>query len=640
MIGGILCMSLFSNIVQGFHAARNSRKAGKHAEKLQALQKAEAEKRWEESAKLQRELHDLTIRANRENLEKQLKAQRDIFEDQARLATWPLNNSAPATNTEFERQLQDGKIPELQIFVIHDGTVRSQTSLNKAIENEEREVEALFTTLPRPCVHTTNILKKPTDPIGTAAVNLIYDVYKLAPCLLIVMAWVNEKLRFDFYTWDSLGDKVKIPSVDWDVLGLQKQKLRDAIASDKYREAFGEEIVKAIESAIEIEDNAIRKAAGDSDLLFAYKTDIADAYAKVFARPKVSGYLDAVIKEELKWALRLPIMMLTDAYHLSSSSILPNFPKYAKKVSNGGVRKDNFDTLFGLAGNELPRSQRLKVCALLAKSFADQGMKECEEYYLEESGRIVEEIGIADSHGAEIWSENKDIPKALEILGEIQPDRYTSLYEKFIVAKDRPKQAEEEELPLKISLEPRMKCEVLRKIPQSPEWTFPAIRIKNGSEKSYKGLRVTIINGETGESRERVISIPKKEAICVDDVAFLGNNPKSFEVVINHSSGMKKECFREGWQETGYPVAPQIKVYCVRCSWAIAGKNPVIRNTGNTDVFVELWRLQRRAKGNPYKIRAGKEYEFGYSEWKHSLDKNEPFWIKINGITISCVIRS
>lgn len=239
-----------------------------------------------------------------------------------------------------------------------------------------------------------------------------------------------------------------------------------------------------------------------------------------------------------------------------------------------------------------------------------------------------------------------------QLLSENDIDAFLKKTEKYAPFDGKPQasregeneshEGDEVELPLEISLEPcmQLQCEVFHDAPQSPKFVFPKIRITNRSQKEYEGARIRIINSKSREYYlQKIITIAKDEAICVDDVGFIDPLPESFEVEISHSCGIKKERFGEGWQEQGLPVAPPIKVYWLNCTWSTDGVNPVIKNMGNSDIWVELYRRQRNAKDNPYKIRAGKKYEFGYSEWRRALEKNEPFWIKTNGITINCVIR-
>lgn len=641
MLGTILGTSLITNVIQGFHAACNSKRAREHTEKLQAIQQAQAAKQWQKSAQLQRELQQLTLEANKANLEKQLVSQRKIFEDQARLATWPLNNAAPATAAaEFENKLRNAETPKFQIFVIHDGSIKKQKDLNAAIESAEREIEDLFTESPKPCVHTTNILKDPMAAFGSAAVELVYGVYKLAPCLLILMSWTDNKLRIDYYIWDSLGEKEKF-TVNWDVLAFQKIKLREGIEKEKLRRAFGEEIVDEIREAIDIEEDFRKEAKGDSEVMAIHQAEIDAAYTKVFKLSKVSRYLDRAIREELREILNIPALLITDAYYLSSLSALPKFPG---KTFKAAISNETIDKMFSIDEAERPLSHQLKSCSLLAKSFMVNEQLEKEAYYMNRAEQIVADMELSGSMEDNAWLEDKDICEAMRVLADIDPEKYASLSEKTLAAQTHSSSSPERELELDISLQPRMKCEVYHNRPQKLSHASPAICIKNLSQKQFAGLRVSIINGDTGSvlCEETMAMNASKEK----DITLTESYPRSFVVKINHSSGIKQKNYLDGWQEIAYPPIPQIGISWLRSAWSFKINNrkvcPVLKNFGSSDLMICMGKANGALfnRGKQYTLKPGVKKELGFTDWSDErlLTRGEHFWIKVNGCIVNCII--
>lgn len=198
---------------------------------------------------------------------------------------------------------------------------------------------------------------------------------------------------------------------------------------------------------------------------------------------------------------------------------------------------------------------------------------------------------------------------------------------------------EYEELPFEITIEPRMKCDVTRTA-KAPSFVFPAIRITNCVSHLYGDCIVRVVNSETRNVyHEQKYSIPESNSICIENICAADESLNSFEVVIENSDGMKRCVFERGWQDIAYPVINPIEIYWRRCSSSLAGRNPKIRNKGALAIKLSLWRRERHAKGNPYSIMPGEELEIGFSEWRHSLDDNEQFWIKIDNVIVNCVIR-
>lgn len=641
MFGPFLVTSLITNVIQGYHAACNSKRAREHTEKLQAIQQAQAAKQWQQSAELQRELQKLTIEANKANLERQLAIQREIFENQATLATWPLNNAAPATAAaEFENKLRNEETPKFQIFVIHDGSIKKQKDLNAAIESAEREIEDLFTESPKPCVHTTNILKDPMAAFGSAAVELVYGVYKLAPCLLILMSWTDNKLRIDYYIWDSLGEKEKF-TVNWDVLAFQKIKLREGIEKENLRIAFGEEIVDEIRDAIHIEENFRKEANGDSDVMVIHQPEIDAAYSKVFKLSKVGTYLDRSIREELRGILNIPALLITDAYYLSSVSALPKFPgkKFKAAISN-----ETIDEMFSINESGRPLSHQLKSCSLLAKSFTVNEQLERKGYYLNRAEQIVADMGLLDSMEVNALPVDKDICEAMKVLADIAPEKYASLSEKLLAVQTHTSSSPEMKLELDISLQPRMKCEVYHKHPQKPSHASPVICIKNLTQKQFAGLRVSIIDGDTGSvlCEETMVIEASKEK----DITLTGAEPRSFVVKISHSTGIKQKNYLDGWQEIAYPPIPQIGISWLRSAWPFKIDNrkvyPVLKNFGSADLMICMGKANGALfnRGKQYTLKPGVKKELGFTDWSDErlLTRGEHFWIKVNGCTVNCII--
>ncbi len=399
--GGMILNGVLNAVV----SSRNSRKSieanQELHEKNQAFQEAQQKKQWRHAEQLQREMRELT----RKNFLEQLEHQRQQADLQALDQRWPLQSSSPRLIiNEFNNLLIAGDDIPLQLIIAENGDLKTPTL---SIANQVRHAIGELNTFMS--VHygqnSATPVKiydntKPGARFGAAEVDALYQVFKVAPTMVISSRVHNAEYIMECWYWGS-GMACKPVAVELfrcNVKDLQLKILKET-ASEWLRlkhefdlDDSDKDALADVMGRLQNKEKELRSKGASEDVVREYamkpfEAEIAEFTSKtsktVKAMPFIQKINDGIVHTILS-SFKLSSALMSDAYFLLEHKVAPKFMCIcAEELRSVPMLQEQSEAFFRKTIKALPearRSERALMHAQMAVSYknANQPQKALE----------------------------------------------------------------------------------------------------------------------------------------------------------------------------------------------------------------------------------------------------------------------
>jgi|GEM_PF-2335597 len=399
--GGMIVNGLMNALVSSVNSRKSIEANQEMHEKNQAFQEAQQKKQWRHAEQLQREMRELT----RKNFLEQLEHQRQQADLQALEQRWPLQSSSPRLIiNEFNNLLIAGDDIPLQLIIAENGDLKTPTlSIANQVRNAINELNKFMSVHYGQNSATSVKIYDNTKPgarFGAAEVDALYQVFKVAPTMVISSRVHNAEYIMECWYWGcGMADKpVEVELFRCNVKDLQLKILKET-ASEwlrlKHKFDFvdpDKDALADVMGRLQNKEKELRSmGAGEEDVreyaMKPFEAEIAEFTSKtsktVNAMPFIQKINDGIERTILS-SFKLSSALVSDAYFLLEHKVAPKFMCIcAEELRSVPMLQEQSEAFFRETIKALPearRSERALMHAQMAVSYknANQPQKALE----------------------------------------------------------------------------------------------------------------------------------------------------------------------------------------------------------------------------------------------------------------------
>lgn len=444
--GGMIINGLLNALVSSINSrktiAENKLQQQKNLEFQEALQK----KQWKHAERLQREMRKVT----RDNFLEQLEFQKQSGDLQALEQRWPIPAISPRlVINEFNEYLSSGIPIPLQLIVVENGDLsKGGLSIKQQVRDAINELNKFMSTYyGQNSLHAVKIHDscKTGSYFGSSEVDTVYQVFKVAPTIVLTARVSGSKYIQECWQWGISGKKptmVELFKCDVEELQLsilnqiaadwsttkEKFQLQDP-DKDLLVDLLGriEEKVKNLKEKgaphETLREYGYRPFAPEIEQFISLSPRSVNKERKVNAAPFIKSINDGIANCILS-SYKICASLLSDSHFLLEYSASPRFMKICADELRVFPQLMNqadafFDKMLECAPEHLRKDVPL-MHARLALAYQEAKQVEKTLKYSRKCTRLLEQM--VEPHQFELMASD-DMKQCLDVLSEIDEIR-------------------------------------------------------------------------------------------------------------------------------------------------------------------------------------------------------------------------
>ena len=417
--GGMIVNGLMNALVSSINSrktlAANAEQQQKNMEFQEALQK----KQWSHAEKLQQEMREMT----RRNFLEQIQHQQQTADWQDLAQRWPLPATSPRLiNKEFDEYLQAEVPIPLQLIIVENGDLgKGPLAIRLQIRNAINELNKFMSAhYGRNSAYAVKIYDtdKAGANFGAAEVDTVFQVFKVAPTMILTIRVEGSCYRMECWHWGS-GSVIKPAMAEiftCNVQDLQLGILRQIAAEWniiksqlQLEDPDKDELVDLIRR-IDTEQKRLIQNGASPELLqeYTYKPflpEIAqfttpnapatDKSKKINAAPFIHK-INAGIEQSILSSFKICSALLADAHFLLEYKTAPRFMQIcADELQTTPQLMHQAESFFTAALNALPDYRKMDTAlmnARMATAYQEADRPEEALLYTKKCSRLLEQM--------------------------------------------------------------------------------------------------------------------------------------------------------------------------------------------------------------------------------------------------------